>query len=380
VRDLRILLACPYAWDVPGGVQSHVRQLAAALRARGHEVVVAAPSRSPPVAEPNVDLVGRAVSIPWGGSVVPLCFSAASFRRVRALLRTFDPDVVHAHEPFSPSTSMLATLAARTPVVATFHAFIDRSRLLEASAPALRIVWRRVAAAVAVSEAAAECAGRVVRGPIDVVPNGVASPGRGRLSELPQGLPRGRLVLWAHRLDPRKGFPVAIRAFAELAAELDDVHLVVVGDGRDRAALGLLSDRHRKRVTMLGAISDDLLASLYTAARVFVAPAFGQESFGIALVEAMAAGLPVVASDIVGYREVIRHGVEGLLVPPNDPSALAAALRRVLTEPAVASSLGSAGRHRARGYSWDVVAPRLESIYAKVASVSAAGRIPVSAA
>jgi phosphatidylinositol alpha-mannosyltransferase len=376
---MKVLLACPYAWDLPGGVQTHVRQLAATLRARGHEVAVAAPFRSTAGAAHDVARVGRAVSLPWGGTIVPLCASAASFRRIRALLRAFDPDVVHAHEPFSPSTAMLATLAARRPVVATFHAFIERSRVLDASAPLLRIVWRRVAAAVAVSEAAAECAGRVARAPIEVLPNGVASPA-GRRSGRPHGLPRGRLVLWTHRLEPRKGFPIAIRAFAELAAELDDVHLVVVGDGPDRTALGLLSDRQRERVTMVGRVSDDAIASLRAAARVLVAPAVGQESFGIALAEAMAAGLPIVASDIVGYREVVRHGVEGLLVPPNDPVALAAALRRVLTEPELAASLGSAGRRRARAYSWDVVAPRLESIYAQVAVVPAAPSTPVSAA
>jgi phosphatidyl-myo-inositol alpha-mannosyltransferase len=375
---MKVLLACPYGWDVPGGVQTHVRQLAATLRARGHDVLVAAPFRSRSAAEPGVERVGRAISIPWGGSVVPLCVSAASFRRVRALVRAFDPDVVHAHEPFSPSTSMLAALAASGPVVATFHAFMDGSRVMAASAPLLRIVDRRIAAAVAVSEAAAEYAGRVVRRPLEIVPNGV-SPSAPR-KPVSADLPPGRLVLWAHRLDPRKGFPVAIRAFTELAAELDDVRLVVVGDGKDRTALRLLSARHRERVVMLGAVPDDVIAALRAAARVFVAPAVGQESFGIALVEAMAAGLPVVASDIAGYREVLRHGVEGLLVPPNDPSALACALRRVLTEPALAASLGSAGRNRARKYSWDVVAPRIESIYARVASAPDARPAPVSAA
>jgi phosphatidyl-myo-inositol alpha-mannosyltransferase len=377
---MKVLLACPYAWDVPGGVQTHVRQLAATLRDRGHDVAVAAPFRSNVIPEPEVERVGRAVSLPWGGSIVPLCASAASFRRIRALLQRFDPDVVHAHEPFSPSTAMLATLVARRPVVATFHAFIDKSRVLEASAPLLRIVWRRIAAAVAVSEAAAECAGRVVRRPIDVVPNGVASPAVARRSGHMHDLPRGRLVLWTHRLEPRKGFPIAIRAFAKLAADLDDVHLVVVGDGPDRAALELLPDRHRGRVSMLGPVSDDALASLRAEAGVFVAPAVGQESFGIALVEAMAAGLPVVASDITGYREVVRHGVDGLLVPPNDPIALAAALRRVLTEPGLTASLGGAGRRRARMYSWDVVVPRLEAIYARVAAMPETPAAPVSAA
>jgi phosphatidyl-myo-inositol alpha-mannosyltransferase len=364
---VKILLACPYAWDTAGGVQAHVRQLAAALDERGHQVVTVAPARSPGGDDPSLRLVGRTVGIAWGGTVVPLCCSYRSLRSIRRLIGTFRPDVVHVHEPFAPSTSMLVTLAAPAPVVATFHAFSERARILEAAAPLLRIVARRIAVPLAVSESAAELAGRVLPGRVAIVPNGVGTSRFDSRGPLAAGVPDGRVVLWVHRLEPRKGFAVAVRAFAQLATALDDAHLVVVGDGRDRDALGLLSDRHRRRVVMLGAVSDAALPRYHAAADVFVAPATGQESFGIALIEAMAAALPVVASDIRGYRGVVRHGIEGLLVPPNDPGALAAALRRVLTEPMLAATLGRAGRERARRYSWDVVAPKLEAIYARVA-------------
>jgi phosphatidylinositol alpha-mannosyltransferase len=172
--------------------------------------------------------------------------------------------------------------------------------------------------------------------------------------------------LWANRLDPQKGFPVAVRAFARLAGEFEDVSLVVAGDGRDRDAIGLLSERDRSRVVMLGAVPNDDLPPYHAAADAFVAPALGQESFGIVLVEAMAAGVPVVASDIPGYREVVRDGIDGLLVPPRDPNALAVALRRVLQEPELSSDLARGGRERAREFSWDVVAPRIEAIYERV--------------
>lgn len=363
---MRILLACPYAWDTAGGVQSHVRQLAAVLEARGHEVLVVAPARLPARVASNVRVVGRTVGIPWGGTVVPLCFTLRSFRKVRHAIRSFAPDVVHVHEPLAPSTAMLTTLAAPAPVVATFHAFSRRSRVLEMMAPLLHLVMRRIAVSIAVSTAAAELARRVFPRRLLLVPNGVASARFAR-ERSTVDRPHGRVVLWVHRLEPRKGFSIAVRAFALLAAALDDVRFVVVGEGPDRDALDLLSAAHRRRVTMAGTVPDDVLPRFHADADVFVAPATGQESFGIVLVEAMAAGLPVVASDIRGYREVVRNGVEGLLVPPNDPAALATALRQVLTRPALAAALGRAGRARAGRYGWDRVVPRLEALYARVA-------------
>ncbi len=363
---MRVLLVCPYAWDVPGGVQVHIRQLARALEAKGHEVLVLAPARSTSTAPPPVRIVGRTVGVPFGGTVAPICFSRRSFRRIRRLVDVFEPDVVHVHEPMTPSTSMLATFAATAPVVATFHAFAERSRLMELAAPALRTVDRRIAARIAVSNAAAEFLGRAVPGEVEIVPNGTDVERFAHASAPAEGLPEGRRILWANRLDPQKGFPVAVRAFARLAAELDDVQLVVAGDGRDRGALELLSDRDRRRVVMLGAVPNDDLPQFHAAADVFIAPAVGQESFGVVLIEAMAAGVPVVASDIPGYREVVRDGIDGLLVPPRDPNALAAAVRRVLDEPALASALARAGRERAGAYSWDVVAPRIEAIYQRV--------------
>jgi len=364
---VRVLLSCPYAWDLPGGVQMHVRQLARALEARRHEVLVVAPARSVATAPPPVRIVGRAVRVAWGGTVAPICFSRRSFHRIRRLAEVFEPDVVHVHEPLAPSTSMLTTFAATAPVVATFHAFAERSRLMELTAPALRAVYRRIAAPLAVSNAAAEFLGRAIPGEVEIVPNGTDVERFAHPRAPATALPAGRRILWTNRLDPQKGFPVAVRAFARLADDLEDVVLIVAGEGRDRDALELLGERDRARVVMLGTVPNDDLPTYHAAADVFVSPAVGQESFGIVLVEAMAAGLPVIASDIPGYREVVRDGVDGILVPPHDANALATAIRRVLEDPALASVLSRAGRERAREFSWDVVAPRIEAVYERVA-------------
>lgn len=363
---MRVLLACPYAWDAPGGVQVHVRQLAGVLLERGHDVLVLAPG-SRRADEPFARVVGRPVSVPYAGTVAPICFSRRSFRRIRRFLRVFEPDVVHVHEPFAPSTSMLTAFASAAPIVATHHAHLARSRLMELAAPILRSVQRRIAARIAVSQAAAAFLWRAMPGEVEVIPNGVDLTRFAEPGPPVDGLPGQRRILWVARLDRQKGFPVMVRAFARLAAELDDVSLVVAGDGRDREALGLLSEDDRRRVAMLGTVRHEDLPSYHAAANVFASPALGQESFGITLVEAMAAGLPVVATDIPGYREVVAEAVEGLLVPPGDPTELASALRRVLTDPDLASGLGAAGRRRAEGFSWDVVAPQLEAVYGRVA-------------
>jgi phosphatidylinositol alpha-mannosyltransferase len=362
---VKILLVCPYDWEAPGGVQVHVRQLAAELRERGHRSIVVAPG-SRTSSDEGVRIVGRPVRVPYGGTVAPISFSPGSWRRIRSAMRSFDPDVIHVHEPLTPSTSMLAVLAASAPVVATFHAYLERSRLMELAAPVLRQVSRRIDAAIAVSDAAASFVRRVAHVPLEIVPNGVDVRAFAHPGPPIEGLPVGRKILWVNRLDPQKGFEVMVRAFETLASELEDVRLLVAGDGRDRVAVRSLPQSVRSRILRLGSVPHAELPRYHAAADVFASPAVGQESFGIVLVEAMAAGVPVVATDIPGYREVVRDGVDGLLVPPNDATALASAIRRVLSEPDLASALASAGRSRAETFSWDTVVPRLETVYDRV--------------
>lgn len=364
---MKVALACPYAWDAPGGVQVHVAQLARRLRDRGHEVLVLAPG-SAPVAEPWVRVVGAPVRVPYRGTVAPICFSPASARRVRAALGAFAPDVVHVHEPLTPSTSMQAVRASAAPVVATFHANLGRSRLMEVAGPALRTVYRRIDVAIAVSDAAASFLARAIPGgEVRVVPNGVDTRPFAHPGPSAEGLPAGRILLWVNRLDPQKGFPVAVAAFARLAARFPDLAFVVAGDGKDRDAVRSLSEPVRGRVLLLGRVPHAKLPAYHAGADAFVSPATGRESFGIVLVEAMAAGVPVVATDIAGYREVVRDGVDGLLVRPGDPDALAGALGRILDDPELASRLAVAGHERALGFDWDEVAPRIEAVYQEVA-------------
>jgi phosphatidyl-myo-inositol alpha-mannosyltransferase len=361
---VRILLACPYAWDAPGGVQVHVRQLGTRLLERGHDVIALTPSRGRPT-ERWVRSVGRPLAVPYNRSVAPICFSPASARRVRAAIRALAPDVVHAHEPLAPSTSMFALRAAAwagVPVVATFHAGAERSLLFDLAAPALRRLARGLEVRIAVSRAAAAFAERRIGDGFVMVPNGVDV--ERFASARPARLPPGRRILFVGRMDERKGFRVAVDAFRRLAERHPDLLLVGIGSGREAAAARSAPGDIARRIVLVGAVPNDDLPPFEAAADVFVAPSVGGETFGVVLVEAMAAGLPVVASDIPGYDEVLEDGVEGLLVPPRDPAALAEAVSRILDDAELAKRLGEAGRVRANGYAWGSVTDRIEALYA----------------
>jgi phosphatidyl-myo-inositol alpha-mannosyltransferase len=357
---MRIALACPYAWDDPGGVQVHVRELARCLIGRGHEVLVVAPARTTP-AEPWVTAVGQPVDITYNASNAPIDPRPWSRRAIRHALATFVPDVVHAHQPTVPSTGLWATLEARAPVVATFHSGATRARLYDVAAPVLRRALERIRVRIAVSDRAAAFDRERLGGEFRVIPNGIDVDRWA--SARPADLGPGAKALFVGRLDARKGFPVAVAAFERLARTREDLRLVVVGDGPEREAVDALPLLLRARVMMLGPVPNADLPPIHAACDVYLGASTGGESFGIVLVEAMAAGVPVVASDTPGYDEVVRDGLDGLLVPPSDPAALAAAAGRVLGDADLAARLTAAARARAADFAWATVVGRIEDAY-----------------
>ncbi|MET0801774.1 MAG: glycosyltransferase family 4 protein [Actinomycetota bacterium] len=377
MSTLRVALVCPYDLAAPGGVQVHVTELAQVLVGRGHETIVLGPwsggveHGAPQSGGFGNGSLGRPIRVPYRGTVAPIAPWPLGIRRARSALDDFSPDVVHVHEPFTPSSSMWAALAARVPVVATFHAWLDRSRLYEAAAPVLGPVRRRLAATIAVSGAAA----RFVRRAMpelepEIVPNGLWVSRFATAT--PRAWPPGPRIAWAHRLDAQKGFRVLVEAFGMLVDDRPDVRLTVGGDGADRHAIATLPPRARSRVTMLGRIDHADVPALLAGADVAVAAATGQESFGYSVVEAMAAGVPAVATDIDGYREVARHEVDALLVAPGNARTLADAIGRVLDDHPLRDRLVDAGRRRAASFDWPIVAERIEGVYRRAADAGIA--------
>ncbi len=363
---MRILQACPYSWQARGGVQAHVEHLSGELRARGHEVLVLAPGADATLRCRDVAIVGRSTAIRFNGSVAPTCLDPRTFLTVRRTIRAFGPDVVHAHEPYASTVSGFSVLHARVPVVATFHAAIDRAvdlRGYSALAGLCGFVRRRLHLRIAVSETAARTARHAIGDPMVIVPNGTrcAAPAVGR-----HAARSNDVILFVGRLEPRKGVRTAIEAFERLAGTHPRTELVIVGDGPDREAVERLRAPLARRVRRIASCDDRLLAALRSTAAVCIAPSTGQESFGMVLLEAMAAGVPVVASDIAGYRDLVHENVTGLLVPPGDAGALAAAIARVLDDASLARRLSGLGREEVRRFAWAHIARQLEDEYRRL--------------
>ncbi len=349
---LRVGLVCPYSLDVPGGVQAHVLGLADALRGLGHDAAVLAPGAGP-VPE-YVTSAGRALGLPYNGSVARVAFGPVSYARVRRWLAEHRFDVLHLHEPTTFSLSALALMIAEGPVVATFHTATDRSLVLRAMGGVARPLLERVTARIAVSPTARRVQVEHLGGDAVEIPNGVDVAGTAAAEPLPSD---GPTIGFLGRYDePRKGMPVLIDACRLLARTRPDLRLLVVGPGDPNllAGAGL-------RVTALGAVDDAAKARALRSMDVFCAPNLGGESFGIVLAEAMAAGAPVVASDLDAFAAVLDgHGV---LVPPGDPPALAAAIDGLLADPGRRAALAAAGRARAEAFAWPTVAARVAQVY-----------------
>ena len=377
---MRIALVSPYDYPYPGGVTEHIAALAAGLERRGHRVRILSPASSggERLAGDRVYRLGSVVRVPYHGSLARITLSLGLGGKVRAILERERFDVVHLHEPLLPTLPLTVLALTRTATVGTFHAYWDRSLFYALGRPLLRRAFARLDARVAVSAAAERYVGRYFPGAYTRIPNGVDTTRfRPDLEPLPAAAGAGPSVLFVGRLEPRKGFMYLLRAFALLSRSLPEARLLVAG--------AYSADEHRRyaqlaaalgvgRVAFLGRLDPDELARCYASAAVCCAPSLGGESFGIVLLEAMASGRPVVCSDIPGYHEVVQPEHQGLLVPPADPPALAAALLRLLGDPVLRERLGAAGRRRAADFDWERVTARVEAIYA-VALVAHAERL-----
>jgi phosphatidylinositol alpha-mannosyltransferase len=364
---VRIGIACPYSWDVPGGVQQHIRDLAEALIELGHEVSVIAPADEDRPLPPYVVPAGRAMPVPYNGSVARLAFGPLSANRVRRWLRDGSFDVLHVHEPAVPSLSLLACWVAAGPIVATVHTAMRKSRWLLASMPVLRSALEKIDGRIAVSEAARSTFVEHLGGDAVLIPNGVATR-RYREAVPLDGWPGpGGAIGFLGRMDePRKGLPVLLRAFELLADARPGLRLVIAGTGDADEHRAKLPERLRDRAVFLGEVSEEDKVRLLHSVDVFCSPNTGGESFGIVTAEAMAAGAPIVASDIPAFRDVLRGGQAGELFAAGDAVDLARAAALLLDDSARRAELSLAALDAVAAYDWSVVAEDVVSVYETV--------------
>jgi len=369
---MRIALVCPYSCTVPGGVQTQVLGLARVLSGNGDIVVVLAPAEGAGVPD-GLDAsaldgaifvrVGAGIPVSVNGSRAPVSPWPATMARTRAALRRFAPEVVHIHEPLVPGPSLAALVLGPRPIVATFHrsgadvAYRAFGHLLSPYA-------RRLDSAIAVSEEAAEtaqaCIGRVL-GATAVIPNGVELRRLATVEPWPTTCPT---VAFVGRHEPRKGLRVLLEAFPLLP---DSTRLWVMGDGPESTRLRSHYGTN-PRIEWLGRVSDDERAARLAGADVLAAPSLGGESFGVVLLEAMATGTAVVASDLPGYR-LAASGAARFTVP-GDSVALAAAIREVLLDDPERKALQDSGRARAAECDMAAIADRYREIYSRLTHTS----------
>ncbi|MBU3752057.1 MAG: glycosyltransferase family 4 protein [Mycobacterium sp.] len=365
---MRIGMVCPYSFDVHGGVQAHVLDLAEVFRQRGHQVSVLAPS-SPHVKLPDyVVSGGKAVPIPYNGSVARLRFGPATHRKVKKWLADGDFDVLHLHEPNAPSLSVLALMIAEGPIVATFHTSTTKSFALGFFQGILRPWNEKIVGRIAVSDLARRWQMEALGSDAVEIPNGVDVASFASAPTLP-GYPRpGKTVLFLGRFDePRKGMAVLLGALPALVEQFPDVEILIVGRG-DEDALRAEAGDHAGHLRFLGQVSDAEKAAALRSADVYCAPNTGGESFGIVLVEAMAAGTPVVASNLDAFRRVLLDGKAGCLVPVEDSAALADALIAVLADARLRGRYVRAAAAAVQRYDWSVVADEIMRVYETVAA------------
>ncbi|MCL3862307.1 glycosyltransferase family 4 protein [Actinotalea sp. K2] len=367
---MRIGLVCPYSFDVPGGVQFHVRDLAEALERLGHTVSVLAPADDDTPVPDYMTPAGRAIPVRYNGSVARMTFGPVSAARVRRWLTAGEFDILHLHEPVTPSLGMLALWIAQGPIVATFHTSLVRSRALQMAYPIVRPSMEKIAARIAVSEDARRTLVDHLGGDAVVIPNGVYVEqfSVGAPDARWTGTPDAPTVAFLGRLDePRKGLPVLTAAIPAVLAAHPGARFLVAGRGETGAAearevLGELAGS----VEFLGGISDEEKGALLRSVDVYCAPHTGGESFGIVLVEAMSAGAAVVASDLGAFSRVLDGGDAGVLFRTGDAEDLAATLTRVLSDAELRRKVADRASQVVLQYDWSAVTQQVLTVYEMV--------------
>ena len=364
---MRIGIVCPYSWDIPGGVSAHVADLAEALIRMGHHVSVLAPAEFDELLPDYVVSTGKPRAVKYNGSVARLSFGPIAARKVSKWIEEGEFDVLHVHEPLAPSLSVLACWAAKGPIVATWHSSMDKSRMMLTLSKLAQTAMEKVSARIAVSEAARTTLIKHVGGDAVVIPNGVD------ISTFTNAKPmfgwpgtNQSIVFLGRGDEPRKGLSVLVEAYPEIRRQHPNVRLLIAGPGEPADTLKKLSREDRASVTVLGMVAPQDKASVLASGTIYVAPNTGGESFGIVLLEAMASGTPVVASDLLAFQRVLDNGKAGITFENENSDDLARVVSELLSDPARCAELSAQGKLRAAEFDWSVVAEKIVDVYESI--------------
>ncbi|MCH9816515.1 MAG: glycosyltransferase family 4 protein [Actinomycetia bacterium] len=364
---LNIGIVCPYAWDVPGGVQFHIRDLTAALTAEGHQVSVLAPADSDEGLPDYVTSTGRPLAVKYNGSVARLNVGMRSTKRIRNWIRDGEFDVMHVHEPIAPGVANVAVWSAQGPIVATWHSSIEKSRALNASFYLAQTIMEKVRGRIAVSELARRTLVTHLGGDAVLIPNGVDC-GTFTEAEPFEGYPGpGKTLFFLGRAaEPRKGLPILLAAMPAIIEQNPDIRVLLAGPSDPAEIKKKLPQDVADRLNFLGLVSEEDKVRAFHSADIYVAPNTGGESFGIVLLEAMASGTPVLASDLEAFRRVLDGGKAGAVFENENPEDLARVANALLADSQMRADLQEKGRHRAWLYDWGRVTKEIVDVYRSV--------------
>jgi phosphatidylinositol alpha-mannosyltransferase len=361
-RKLRIGLVCPYSWDVPGGVQNHIRDLAEFLINNGHHVEVLAPATENKDLPNYVVSAGRAVSIPYNGAVARILFGVVANNRVRSWIHEGDFDLLHLHEPAIPSLSLLACWAGEGAMVGTFHAAAKYQKAIFAIGPILEPVIEKLSARIAVSESARLTLTAHLETDAIVIPNGIYADNYRDGSSRAEW--QGNTIGFLGRFEEdRKGLPVLLEALPIISRFIPDIRVLIAGPGDSEEVLAKVDLQLRNRVEFLGKISEADKADFLASISLYIAPNTGGESFGIILAEAMAGGAAVVASDIPAFADVLGNGQFGSLFESENAENLAKVIIDLLRDDAKRKELAAAGAAHAQRFDWSQVGEEIFEVY-----------------
>ena len=364
MKNIRIGMVCPYGWDTPGGVQSHIRDLAEHLIEEGHYVSVLTPISDDSVKhEDYVVNAGKPISIPVNGSVARVLFGPIASSRAKQWIASGDFDLLHLHEPAIPSLSLLACSAAEGPLVGTFHVSTPKKKAIYAIGPILEPIVEKLNARIAVSELARSTLKDHFDTDAVVIPNGIDGQ-RYASAKVNSEYSNGHTVGFIGRIEePRKGLKVLIDSLSIVARFIPDVQFLVAGPGDSNEFTKKLNPQLKSRIKFLGLLSNEEKERFLKSIQIYVAPNTGSESFGIILTEALSAGTAVVASDIPAFKAVLENGEAGELFKNEDSADLAKVLVALLRDDDKRKRLGENGRLSAQKYDWQVVAEQIENVY-----------------
>ena len=361
-RKLRIGIVCPYSWDVPGGVQNHIRDLAEFLINNGHYVEVLAPATESADLPDYVVSAGRAVSIPYNGAVARVLFGVVANSRVRSWINDGNFDLLHLHEPAIPSLSLLACWAGEGAMVGTFHAAAKYQKAIVAIGPILEPVIEKLSARIAVSESARLTLTAHLETDAIVIPNGIYADNYRDGAARPEW--QGNTIGFLGRFEEdRKGLPVLLDALPIISRFVPDIRVLIAGPGDSDDVLEKVDPQLRHRVDFLGKISEADKADFLASVSLYIAPNTGGESFGIILAEAMAGGATVVASDIPAFADVLGDGKYGALFESENSENLAKVIIDLLRDGDKRKGLATSGAKHAQRFDWSQVGDEIFEVY-----------------